>query len=97
MEDISLASYASAISTLMYSMVCIRLDITQAMGVLCRFMANFGREDWVAMKRVFRYLRVTIEYFVFYHSDVSQGIHGYVDYEWAGDVDRRRSTSGCGF
>jgi hypothetical protein len=42
------------------------------------------------------------EYSIFYHNDVSGDPHlvdiqGYVDSDWVGDVDRRRSTSGYVF
>jgi hypothetical protein len=61
-------------------------------------MANPRHEHWDALKRVFKYLRGTSKYSIFYHNDVSGGshsvdIHGYVDFDWAGDVDRKRSTN----
>jgi hypothetical protein len=37
-EDMSHVLYASAVCILMYAMVCTRLDITHAVGVLCRYM-----------------------------------------------------------
>jgi len=62
-------------------------------------MENPRREHWDEVKRVFRYFQGTSEYSIFYLSDVSRdqlsvNIQGYVDSDWAGDVDRRRSTSG---
>jgi len=54
--------YASAISSLMYAMVCTRTDITHAMGVLSRFMYKLGKEHWTTVKRVFRYLRGNSDY-----------------------------------
>jgi len=47
---------------------------------------------------VFRYLRGTSEYSIFYHGNVSvplysTDIHGFMDSDWAGDIDNRRSTS----
>jgi len=32
--------YASAVGKLMYAMVCTRLDITQEMGVISKYMRN---------------------------------------------------------
>eukprot|EP00253_Pinus_taeda_P018465 PITA_18465 len=46
--------YASAVGSLMCAMVCTRLDIAQAVGVLSRFMSKPGKEHWTAVKRVFR-------------------------------------------
>ncbi|GLJ29753.1 hypothetical protein SUGI_0587340 [Cryptomeria japonica] len=98
MEDMSRVPYQSAVGSLMYVMVCTRLDIAQAAGVLSRYMSNPGRVHWDAVKRVFRYLKGTSEYSLCYHGNsvadmASLDIHGYVDSDWAGDIDSRRSTS----
>ena len=37
-------SYASAVGSLMYAMVCTRPDIAHAVGVVSRFLSNPGRE-----------------------------------------------------
>ena len=88
--------YQSAIGSLMYAMVCTRPEITQVVVVLFHYMSNLGRAHWDAVKRVFRYLQGTSEYSTCFHgigSEHSLDIRGYVDLNWAGDVDRRRSTS----
>ena len=46
----------------MYAMVCNRLNIAHAVGVLSRFMSKPGKEHWTAVKRVFRYLRGISDY-----------------------------------
>eukprot|EP00253_Pinus_taeda_P027859 PITA_27859 len=61
-EDMSHVPYASAIISLMYAMVCTRLDIAHAVGVLSRFMSKPGKEHWTIVKRVFRYLRGTVSW-----------------------------------
>ena len=43
-EDMSRVPYASAMGSLMYEMVCTRLDISHVVGVLSRFMSNLGKE-----------------------------------------------------
>eukprot|EP00253_Pinus_taeda_P028925 PITA_28925 len=43
-EDMSNVPYASVVSSLMYVMVCTRLDIAHAVGVLSRFMSKTGKE-----------------------------------------------------
>eukprot|EP00253_Pinus_taeda_P034114 PITA_34114 len=48
-EDMSLP-YASAISNLMYAMVCTRPDIAHAVGVLSKFMSKLGKKHWTAVK-----------------------------------------------
>ena len=42
--DMMKVPYASAVGSLMYAMVCTRLDIGYAVGVVSRFMSNPGKE-----------------------------------------------------
>ena len=97
-EDMSRVPYVSAVGSLMYAMVCTRPDIAHAVGVLSRYMSKPGKEHWTAVKRVFRYLRGTASYGLCYEGrlglDRVVNIHGFVDVDWAGDLDRRRSTRG---
>jgi len=93
--------YASAVGSLMYEMVCIRLDIAHAVGVLSRFMSKPRKEHWKTMKKVFRYLRGTSDYGLCYQGrgrlDRVLDIHGFVDLGWVGDLDQIRSISGYVF
>jgi hypothetical protein len=65
-EDMSLILYASVVSSLMYAMVCTRLNIAHTMGVLSRYISKPRKEHWKALKRVFRYLRGTTSYVLCY-------------------------------
>ena len=49
-EYMSRVPYSSAIGSLMYAMVCTRLDITHAVGVVRRYMKYPGKEHWEAVK-----------------------------------------------
>ena len=55
----TLVPYASVVGSLMYAMVCTRLDIAHAVGVVSRYMANTGKKHWKAVKWLLRYLRGT--------------------------------------
>ena len=46
--------YASAAGSIMYAMVCTRLDISHAVGVLSKCMMTLGKEHWTTIKRLFR-------------------------------------------
>jgi phosphoribosyl-AMP cyclohydrolase len=100
-EDMSRVPYVSAIGGLMYEMVCNRLKISHAVGVLSRYMSKPGKEHWATVKKVFRYLHGTASYGLFYQGKPGLNrvvdIHGFVDVDWDGDRDRRRYTSGCVF
>jgi hypothetical protein len=43
-EDMSHVPYVSIVGSLMYAMVCTRLDIAHAVGVLSRYMSKQGKE-----------------------------------------------------
>ena len=49
--------YASVIGSLMYAMVCTRLDIAHVVGVVSRFMSRPGKQHWEAVKWILRYLK----------------------------------------
>jgi ATP-binding cassette subfamily B (MDR/TAP) protein 1 len=58
-EYMSRVPYSSAVGSLMYAMVCSRLDLVHALSVVSRFIANPGKEHWRAVQWIFRYLRGT--------------------------------------
>jgi len=92
-EDMERIPYASAVGSLMYSMVCTRPDIAHAVGVVSRFLSNLGREHWNAVKWIMRYLRGTSKLSLSFGSGKPMLV-GYTDSDMAGDVDTRKSTSG---
>eukprot|EP00253_Pinus_taeda_P028800 PITA_28800 len=100
-EDVSHVPYASAVGNRMYAMVSTRPDIAHAVGVLSKFMSKIRKEHWTAVKRVFRYLHGTSDYGFCYQGrlglDRVLDIRGFVDADWAGDLDERRSTSWYAF
>eukprot|EP00253_Pinus_taeda_P011723 PITA_11723 len=52
---------------LMYAMVSTRPDISHAVGVVNRFMANPGEEHWRAVKWVLQYLRGTSDHCIIFN------------------------------
>jgi hypothetical protein len=81
-EDMSRVPYASVVSSLMYTMVCTRLNITHVVGVLSKYMSKLGNEHWTIIKRVFMYLHDTTSYGLCYQGrpglDKVLDIHGFV-------------------
>ena len=49
-DKMSKVPYASAVGSLMYAMVCTRLVIAHAVGVISRYMSHPGIEHWNAVK-----------------------------------------------
>ena len=64
-------------------------------------MSKPRKEHWTAVKMFFRYLCGTASYGLCYQGrlvlDKVLDIHGFVDVDWAGDLDRSKSTSGYVF
>jgi hypothetical protein len=93
--------YASEISSLMYAMICTRPDIVHAMGVFSRYMLKPGKDHWTTVKSVFRYFCGTTSYGLGYQGiprlEKVLDIHGFVDADWDGYLDRKISTSGYVF
>ena len=89
--------YLSAVSSLMYAMVCTRPDITHAVRVVSRYMSNPGWEHWQAVKWILRYLKDTRGLQLCFGGDSKLTIEGYVDADHAGCSDTRKSTTGYVF
>lgn len=89
--------YREALGSCMWAQVATRPDIAYALSVLARFQANPGPAHWKAMLHLLAYLKGTLSYKITYHRGASIDPIGFVDADYAGDVDTRRSTSGYVF
>jgi hypothetical protein len=98
-QFMSRVPYSSAVGSIMYAMVCTRPDISQAVSVVSRYMANPGKVHWQAVKWILRYLRGTTNVGLVYDrgSGINSSVIGYVDSDYAGDLDKRRSLTGFVF
>ena len=83
--------YASVIGSLMYAMVCTRLDIAHVVGVVSRFMSRPGKQHWEAVKWILRYLKGSSDTCLCF-TGASLKLQGYVDADFAGDIDSSKST-----
>ena len=95
-EYMSRVPYSSAVGSLMYAMVCSRPDLSYALSVVSRYMANPGKEHWKAVQWIFRYLRGTSNAYLQF-GKTRDGLVGFVDSDFAGDLDKRRSLTGYVF
>ena len=75
--------YASVVGSFMYAMVCSVIDISHAMRVLRRYMSKLGKEHWIAIERLFKYLHGTTDHVFFYQGrarlDRVLYVHGFFD------------------
>jgi hypothetical protein len=95
-EPISQLKYSQIIGSLLYFTNRTRPDIAYAVGRLSRYTQNPNKEHWVALERVMRYLRGTIDYFLTYDG-FSNVLEGYSDANWITDSVDVKSTSGYVF
>lgn len=86
--------YREAIGSLIYAAIVTRPDIAFAVGLATRFMKKHGRIDWNAVKRTMKYLNATKVYGIRYTSHTEEKQMGYLDSDYAGDLQTRKPTSG---
>ena len=90
--------YMNATGTQLYSAICTRPDIFYQTINLAKFNSNPGQAHVEASKNLFRYIKGTkgegIKFTKPTNFDGKVEIKAFVDSDWAGCVDTRRSTIG---
>nr|GFB08088.1 uncharacterized mitochondrial protein AtMg00810-like [Tanacetum cinerariifolium] len=71
-----------------------RPDIVFAVCMCAKYQASPTKKHLEALKHVFRYLRGTINWGLWYLKDIAMALTAYADADHAGCQDTRRSTSG---
>ncbi|GMI81878.1 hypothetical protein HRI_001857100 [Hibiscus trionum] len=92
LEDGSL--YRQVVGTLQH--ICTtRLDIQFAVNKLSQYMQAPLDKHWTAVKRIIRYLKVTLNHGLFFsNSPGSNTLVAYTDSDWGTSIDDKRSTGG---
>ena len=94
---IGLSQYAYINKVLVrLAILCTRLDICHAMGLVSKYQSNPGPDHWTTVKCILKYLRRTRDYMLIYGSDELIPV-GYTDSDFMSDKDSRKSTSGYVF
>lgn len=85
----------NVIGCLMYIMVCTRPDLCISVNILSRYTNKNNKELWQCLKRVLRYLKGTNDLKLTYkRNEYNHILCGYVDSDWGGNIDDRKSTTG---
>lgn len=84
------------IGKLSYAALGTRPDICVAVSILSRYQNKANKMLLMALKRVLRYIKSTINYSLIYKCNNDMLI-GYCDANWGGDLKNRRSTTGFCF
>ena len=97
-DPVDIQRYQATIGSLTYASIATRPDISSAVGVLSQFMSRPGPEHWAGIKRVFRYIKGTLDFGLKFvvSNEGNLSLQGFADADWA-DVSTRKSTSGYVF
>ncbi|XP_052885316.1 secreted RxLR effector protein 161-like [Gossypium arboreum] len=74
-----------------------RPDIAFSVGVIYQFMGQPCEGHLIVAKRILRYIKGTLSYGLMYEQSKIFSLSGFVDADWAGDVNDRCSTTGFCF
>ncbi|GJZ04514.1 retrovirus-related pol polyprotein from transposon TNT 1-94 [Tanacetum coccineum] len=85
--------YRGMIGSLMY-LTSSRPDLIYTVCLCARYQAKPTEKHLNAVKRIFRYIKRTINMGLWYSKDTSMSLTAYSDADHAGSQDARRSTSG---
>ena len=89
--------YREAVGSLLFLAMVSRPDIAYAVGVVSRYLDNYDKSHWNAVRRIMSYLKGTRDYGLLFprnnDSDTPMLV-GFSDSDYAADVDTRRSTTG---
>ena len=81
--------------SLLYLSTWTRPDISYAVNNVAKFCSKPTQQHWIAVKRIMRYLKGTINAGLRYNKGTADPeCTGFSDSDWAGDLDDRKSTSG---
>ena len=88
--------YREVLGAVMYAQIATRPDVSYAVATLSKFASNPGPPHWAALMHVLQYLKGTLHYKITYGGEgfTSLAPIGYVDADYAGDTDTRRSCAG---
>nr|GEY28714.1 protein reticulata-related 1, chloroplastic [Tanacetum cinerariifolium] len=92
-NPVNQTDYHSKIGSLMY-LTSSRPDIVQAVCFCTRYQSRPTEKHLKEVKRIFRYLRGTINMGLWYPKGSSFGLTGFSDADHVGCIDTRKSTSG---
>ncbi|GKE66437.1 retrovirus-related pol polyprotein from transposon TNT 1-94 [Tanacetum coccineum] len=92
-KAIDLSHYRGMIGTLLY-LTASRPDLQFAICMCARYQARPTKKHLHTVKRIFRYLRGTLNWGIWYPKDSLIALTAFADVDHAGCQDTRRSTSG---
>ena len=89
--------YSNIVGSIMYSMICTRPDLAHAISVTSRYMKEYGREHWLALKWIMRYIKGSKNVGILFQKqedEVRDPLLGFCDSDFASNLDSRKSQTG---
>ena len=80
--------HASAVGSIIYTIVATRPDLAYAVGIVNRYMLNPRQKHWEAFKHIFSYMRGTKDAQLTFGLANPIKVEGYTDFDYAGNMDK---------
>lgn len=97
-KDMSKIPYSRAVACFMYVMVFPRTKLEKVVSQVCKFMSKPWKQHWEAIKWVLSCLKGTTYHGIMFNKERGiPSVVGYVDSDYAGDMDDMRSITGYVF
>ena len=93
-EEMKDKPYRPILGTVMWGQLATRPDLSFTVSLLARFQSNPGKEHWNALMHVVGYIKNTLNLGITYSRDYDLSPYAFVDSDYGGCKDTRRSTSG---
>jgi hypothetical protein len=91
--------YREVLGSVMYAQIGTRPDLSYAVSTLSKYASDPGIAHWQALMHVLRYIKATLNYKITYGGNGLTNLRpiGWVDADYGGDIDSRRSCAGYVF
>ena len=77
-KSVDSSLYRSMIGSLLY-LTASKLDISYSVGVCARYQVNPKESHMIALKRIIKYVKTTVDFGVLYSKDTNDVLAGYFD------------------
>ncbi|XP_063800307.1 uncharacterized protein LOC134968742 [Pseudophryne corroboree] len=93
-EEMKEIPYQNAVGSLMYASIGTCPNITHAVNWASHFAINPGKQHWIAVKRILRYLKGTSSLKLEFIKAKDSSLKLFCDANWGSDEDVRPSYTG---
>ena len=93
-KPVNQVNYQPMVGSLLYASIATRPDSAQAVEAVSKFNSCPTEAHLTAVKRIFHYLKGTINFCVKYEKSTDKHLAEFSDANWAGDMTDRHSITG---